>query len=199
MNKNLTGSIFSVRKRALNDGTNKLLVAARWLLILLIVASAAWGLKTTITLWQQSQIEAFIAEPTAFETTPDAPQAYFAKAAQLEAEQQHDAALDELTKVLGSGDKTLMPLAYFNRGNINLREALTMTASDGRQIPLVELAKQDYRSALALDPKFWDARYNLEVALRMVSEDPDSGPDFEKHIINTEHTIESKAFKVDLP
>jgi mxaK protein len=90
-------------------------------------------------------------------------------------------------------------LAYFNRGNINLREALKLSSSDGRQIPLVELAKQDYRSALALDSSMWNARYNLEVALRVVPEDPDSNDEFEKNVISSQRSIESKAFKVDLP
>ena len=74
-----------------------------------------------------------------------------------------------------------------------------MTASDGRQIPLVELAKQDYRSALLLRPDMWDARYNLEIALRVVSEDPANNDDFEKNVISSRRSIESKGFKVDLP
>jgi mxaK protein len=92
-----------------------------------------------------------------------------------------------------------MTLAYYNRGNINLRTALEMTQADARQLPLIELAKQDFRSALAINPDMWDARYNLEVALRAVPEDPDVNPDFEKNIISSQRSIESKAFKVDLP
>ncbi|MDO9238621.1 MAG: MxaK protein, partial [Methylicorpusculum sp.] len=36
--------------------------------------------------------------------------------------------------------------------------------------PLAALAKQAYRQALALDSQFWDAKYNLEVAMRIAPE-----------------------------
>ncbi|WP_438970432.1 MxaK protein [Methylophaga sp.] len=178
---------------------NKFLLSARWLLNLLIILSAISLLVTSMMLWQKQQVDAYIADPTSFEEVPDAPEAQFTHAIQLERKGEHDLALDKWTQVLGIKDPELLPAAYYNRGNINLREALSMTASDGRQIPLVELAKQDYRSALAMRPEMWDARYNLEVALRMVSEDPANTEDFEKNVISSQRSIESKGFKVDLP
>ncbi|MCX4190922.1 MxaK protein [Methylophaga sp. OBS1] len=178
---------------------NKILLVARWLLIMLIIGSAALAVMTGFRLWQAQQINAYISEPESFDVVPDDPRAHFAHANMLERQQEHDQALEALTRVLGEADADLLPLAYYNRGNINLREALKLTSSDGRQIPLVELAKQDYRSALALDPLMWSARYNLEVALRVVPEDPANNEDFEKNVISSQRSIESKAFKVDLP
>ncbi|MBD3633948.1 MAG: MxaK protein [Methylophaga sp.] len=178
---------------------NKFLVLARWLLVLLIIGSAVLAVITGVKLWQAQQVNAYISEPEAFDTVPDDPRARFAHANMLERQQKHDEALEELTQVLGEADAGLLPLAYFNRGNINLREALKLTSSDGRQIPLIELAKQDYRSALALEPQMWSARYNLEIALRVVPEDPANNEDFEKNVISSQRSIESKAFKVDLP
>lgn len=178
---------------------NKLLVAAHGALVLVIAVSAIWLLGSLYLLWQQSQINAFIEDPSAYETVPDDARAHFAKARQLELLEEHDLALEQLTLVLGYSGHPLMADAYFNRGNINLRKALTMTNSDARLIPLIELAKQDYRSALLMQPLMWDARYNLEVALRVVSEDPDIDGDFEKNVISSQRSIESKAFKVDLP
>ncbi|HET8807080.1 MAG TPA: MxaK protein [Methylophaga sp.] len=178
---------------------NKLLVAAHWALLLIITASTIWLLGSGYQLWQQAQINDFIADPAAYETIPDDPRAHFAKAQQLEMQEEHELALEQLTLVLGYAGNPLMADAYFNRGNINLRKALTMTKSDARHIPLIELAKQDYRSALLLQPSMWDARYNLEVALRVVSEDPDIDGNFEKNVISSQRSIESKAFKVDLP
>ncbi len=35
---------------------------------------------------------------------------------------------------------------------------------------LASLAKQAYRQALALDSQYWDAKYNLEVAMRLLPE-----------------------------
>lgn len=178
---------------------NKLLILARWLLVLLIIGSVILTVITGLRLWQAQQINAYIADPEAFDIVPDDPRAHFAYANLLERQQDHDKALEQLTKVLGDADADLLSLAYFNRGNINLREALKPSASDGRQIPLVELAKQDYRSALALDSQKWSARYNLEIALRVVPEDPANNEDFEKNVISSQRSIESKAFKVDLP
>lgn len=178
---------------------NRVLIAARWLLMALMVASAVVAMLTALALWQEKQVNAYIDEPEAFDTVPDDPRAQFAYAGMLKRQEKNDAALAQLTEVLGDADASLLPLAYFNRGNINLREALSLTDSDGRQIPLVELAKQDYRSALALDPGMWNARYNLEVALRVVPEDPANNEDFEKNVISSQRSIESKAFKVDLP
>lgn len=178
---------------------NKMLVAARWLLILIIIASALVAVTSALRVWNEKQVNDYIADPAAFDEVPDDPRTRFAYAGLLERQQQHDEALEQLTKVLGEADAALLPLAYFNRGNINLREALSLTDSDGRQIPLAELAKQDFRSALALDPQMWNARYNLEVALRIVPEDPENASDFEKNVISSQRSIESKAFKVDLP
>lgn len=178
---------------------NKLLVAAHAALLLVIAVSAIWMLGSAYQLWQQAKINDYITDPAAHETIPDDPRGHFAKAGQLEMAEEHDLALEQLTLVLGFSGDPLMADAYFNRGNINLRKALSMTASDARLIPLTELAKQDYRSALLLKPDMWDARYNLEVALRVVSEDPDIDGDFEKNVISSQRSIETKAFKVDLP
>ncbi|WP_245412085.1 hypothetical protein [Methylocella silvestris] len=38
--------------------------------------------------------------------------------------------------------------------------------------PLVNLARSDYRQALSLDPGLWDARYNLDVAMRLIRDFP---------------------------
>jgi mxaK protein len=178
---------------------NNVLLIARWLLLAVIVASTALLLSSSYRLWIEEQVNAYLLEPESTEAVPDDPRARFAHAGVLNRQEKNNEALEELTGVLGEADLTLQSLTYFNRGNINLREALKLSSSDGRQIPLVELAKQDYRSALALDSSMWNARYNLEVALRVVPEDPDSNDEFEKNVISSQRSIESKAFKVDLP
>jgi mxaK protein len=178
---------------------SKLLIITRWLLLALIVASAVYSVVTAVRLWHLNQVNAYINNPEAADEVPDDARARLAHAGLLERQEEHDLALEELTQVLGEANAQLLPSVYYNRGNINLREALKMTGSDGRQIPLVELAKQDYRSALALEPQMWNARYNLEVALRIVPEDPANNEDFEKNVISSQRSIESKAFKVDLP
>jgi len=171
----------------------------RWGLLATLVISLLVMFASGWQLWQQAQLENFVAAPEAHEPIPDHPRAHFAQGLYLVSQQETDAALEQYTLVLASQEAQWLPAAYFNRGNINLREAMTMQYSDPQMIPLVELAKQDYRSALQQQPQFWDARFNLEVALRLVPEDPEVDNDFKKQEIYSERSIETKAFKVDLP
>lgn len=178
---------------------NKLLIGARWGVMAVIIFSLLALLFSAYSLWQLNRLNAFIVEPSAYEQTPNVPRALFARAGQLVIDEEPDLALEQYTIVLGRSDGSLKTEAFFNRGNINLREALEMTDADARQIPLVELAKQDYRNALRISPEHWGARYNLEITLAMVSEDPEAPGNFERNFISSQISIESKAFKIDLP
>jgi len=63
--------------------------------------------------------------------------------------------------------------ALFDAANVLLREAERIAASGDRLAarPLLELAKATYREALRREAGRWDARYNLERALRLAPED----------------------------
>ena len=75
-------------------------------------------------------------------------------------------------KALIQGDRADLKLAaLFNLGNLHMREALKNGADGtGTSLPLIELAKQNYRDLLRDDPSNWDARYNLERALWLAPE-----------------------------
>lgn len=60
--------------------------------------------------------------------------------------------------------------ATFNLANAYLEQALATQPGSGRHRSLTELAKQRYRELLSHRPEHWDARYNLEVALRLIPE-----------------------------
>jgi mxaK protein len=70
----------------------------------------------------------------------------------------------------------LREVALYDLGNLYLREALRVRASgaDASALPLFELAKQSYRAALLQRHDLWDAKFNLELALRAA---PDVDPD----------------------
>lgn len=72
------------------------------------------------------------------------------------------------------GDSPLGQAARYNSANLLMQQALEVRAGaqPGQAIPLIELAKEIYREVLRHDPGFWDARYNLERAQRLLP-DPD--------------------------
>jgi mxaK protein len=73
------------------------------------------------------------------------------------------------------GDTAFRARVYYDLGNLYLRQALAETgqAKADRAASLAELAKESYRRSLRADPGFWDAKYNLEVATRLM---PDFDP-----------------------
>mgnify|MGYP003460504526 CR=1 FL=1 len=77
---------------------------------------------------------------------------------------------------LGAG-RDLRLRAEYNHGNLLLREAMEMRQAtevdDGRALPVLELAKEAFRKVLRETPEAWDARYNLERALRLAPEPPE--------------------------
>ncbi|RLA02555.1 MAG: MxaK protein, partial [Gammaproteobacteria bacterium] len=85
------------------------------------------------------------------------------------------------------------------RGNIHLRDAQALAASDTGRIALVSLAKQDYRTALLINSSLWDARYNLELALLMVPEEPAENKVYTRRKGAESVVVKAVGFRVDLP
>jgi mxaK protein len=62
----------------------------------------------------------------------------------------------------------------YNMANARMRAAI-LTIEQGnfdKATPLVALAKAEYRSALRIEPGNWDAKHNLDVAMRLVRDLP---------------------------
>lgn len=75
-------------------------------------------------------------------------------------------------------DVEMARAAQYNRANGYLFKAMELSGTDNQNLalPLAELAKDTYRSLLRADRANWDAKYNLERALRLVP-DPDDSDD----------------------
>lgn len=177
---------------------NKWLMGTRVALYLLLLLAVVMIAHSLVVMTKASQVNAYLADPQMSKERPEHPAAMLADANRLSAEGD-DQALELLTQLLGQSDGEIQQISRFNRANVNFRKALEMDEDDSQMIPLVELAKQDYRDVLINDPAFWPARFNLELALRSVPEDPTVVEEEDPQEIHNERSIESKAFKIDLP
>ncbi len=111
----------------------------------------------------------------------DDPRPRVAFAAAWHAAEQGDylGALAAYRRVAQADDAALRQAARYNSANLHLREALRLRSAGGatgatQSLPLLELAKQGYRDVLRVDPQRWDAKYNLERALRLAPEGDDA-------------------------
>ena len=72
-----------------------------------------------------------------------------------------------------SHDKNIRKLAHYNMANLYLHEAYLLLDASGLEVwdkvlPILSIAKESYREALRLAPDWMDAKYNYELALRLV-------------------------------
>lgn len=72
------------------------------------------------------------------------------------------------------GDAAIASRMLYNMANARLRTAVALIEQGhfDQAIPLVALAKEEYRSVLRREPLNWDAKYNLDVAMRLVRDLP---------------------------
>lgn len=100
------------------------------------------------------------------------PEVRLARAVYLHQKHRYDEALAALSLIIEKGDRSLQAKTRYNLGNVYLGQAVEKVDAMAvdEALPLVLLAKQAYREALALDCLFWDAKYNLEVAMRLLPE-----------------------------
>lgn len=151
----------------------------------LTLACAAVSLTQALRLRQAERLNADITAGAQAKVDPAnptlppqdaAPEVKLAHAGALARAGAHDAAVKAYSGVIRSGESeaqnALARQALFNLGNMYLRQGLAQ--GTGEALPLVELAKQRYRDLLRATPDDWDARYNLERALRLAPEEQEA-------------------------
>ncbi len=141
-----------------------------------VAATQAWRLQQAERL--NAEVSAIAQAPVdaANATLPPqdaAPEVRLARAVALARAGAHDAAFKAYSGVIrGDAPDALGRQALFNLGNMYLRQGLAQGTAEA--LPLVELAKQRYRDLLRATPDDWDARYNLERALRLAPEEQEA-------------------------
>lgn len=153
------------------------MIRTRWLVALLTVLAIA-GAADGFLLWRAQQwnrvIDGGATEAGEMAADKQPPEASFAEAYRAERAGDLQTALNLYKRVEQSGSPELSLAARYNSGNLYLEEALALGKSDGGKnaLPMAELAKESYRGVLRRNSRDWDAKYNLERALRAF---PDSG------------------------
>lgn len=99
--------------------------------------------------------------------------AIFANAMYWDKHNNPEKALKLYALVQSSHDSDLSKAAHYNIANIYLRQAYDILNNAGlsswdKVSPLLSIAKESYREALRVDPGFMDAKYNYELALRLI-------------------------------
>jgi mxaK protein len=143
-----------------------------------VLVCAAFAAYEGVQLREASRANEAVARATKAPDTADLaalgtfPEAQFAQAVALAKQSKYEPALERY-KVVARGNRAdLATDALYNTGNLHFREALSEKTPNAavRMLPLIELAKQSYRTVLRRDPGRWDARYNLERALWLAPE-----------------------------
>ena len=113
--------------------------------------------------------------------------------------------LEEAERILNplitdSSEVAIHTGAQYNLANAYLRQALASgTQATSQSLPMVELAKQRYRDLLRDTPEHWQARYNLERALRMAPEGSDRLDDERIDPVKRVNVVVPGFEKKDLP
>ena len=157
--------------------------------VVLVCASIAT--YQTAKLVRSERINTAIAKAEASELVSSVPEAQFARALALARSGKSDRSL-QIYKTLERNTRGgIRRAALYNTGNVYMRDAARRNSDEGfESLPLVELAKQSYRELLREWPDDWDARYNLERALRLAPEldqqaDESDAPMKEQHVMTT--------------
>lgn len=160
----------------------------RAVLVLLAALGVAAAVQAGLW-WRDAATNARIAElataqpQASLPTDDDARELRFAAAwrsAQLARQQasapEREAALARYRPL--QDDSPLGQAARYNSANLLLRQAIEVRATlqPGQAIALLELAKEAYRDVLRHDPGFWEARYNLERAQRLLPDAEEEEP-----------------------
>lgn len=172
--------------------------------LLLFVLAGAAGIDAYRLVTAQMQNRAILG---AGPISPEERRPYvaFAAAARIGDSGDYLRALTLYKRLSQDAPAALQTAARYNSANLHLREAIRLRESGNaagmtQSLPLLELAKQGYRDVLHDDPQQWDARYNLERALRLAPEAEEGDDSPAPPPLASERAVTTmKAFSLGLP
>ncbi|WP_052194731.1 hypothetical protein [Aureimonas altamirensis] len=150
--------------------------------LLASLALALWASLQLMAERRDNRTIAALASGMQVETTSQRAEVLFARSRHLLRRGRPDEA-EALSPALAmAGDAGLAAAHAYNLGNGRLRQAFAMV-EDNRidaAIPVVRVAQADYRRTLRLHPADFDAKWNLDLASRLVRAFPRAAPDEEE-------------------
>lgn len=104
-----------------------------------------------------------------------APEVLLARITSLTKREDTDAPRLLIDVLERQGETGLAARARYNLANTLLRKAFAALEKGDLEAagPLVTLSRREYRRSLALRPDFWDAKFNFDVASRLIREYPE--------------------------
>jgi len=173
---------------------------AHWAFGTIALACAALAAQHGLRLRENERVNAAIASARISGFDASIPEARFARALALVRAGEADAAIKAYKSLTSENRRELRERALYNLGNLYMRNALASIADTSQSLPLVELAKQSYRELMRLTPAHWDARYNLELALRLAPElEPEIEDKEEPPPEREQSTSTLQGARIDLP
>ena len=163
---------------------------------ILALGALGWCVWATLAAHRVNTGLAALSAGRDFPVEPDsAPRLVEARAAWLLARDRIEEAEALGPVIRGLGDPVAAATYAYNRGNARMGRAFELL--DAQRLddatPQIALAKAAYRDALAADPGFFDAKVNLDLAMRLVRDLPKEEQEGE------ETDAPPKALWTDLP
>ncbi|MCK0208504.1 hypothetical protein MWN33_10720 [Starkeya koreensis] len=155
--------------------TERLVILAAAAILAASLVVAGWfGTRLLVARHDNALIASLAAGHDLATGADDPPALTFARLHFLSTRDRLDEAQPLANRLAAGPDRRIAVAALYDMANARLRLALDHLGSNriDPAVPLVRLAKEGYRRALVLDPGFWDAKYNLDIAMRLVRDFP---------------------------
>jgi Ca-activated chloride channel homolog len=147
------------------------LVLSMWAATPAFATSAYEAVRQGNTLYQQEQYDGAAKHyDNAAEQLPDAAEIHFNQGNAAYKQRDYAKALEYYNQALQTADPALESQTKYNLGNVKYQQALQSMAKPQEAVANLKNAMTYYRDSLDVDPKHSSARYNMELAYKLMQQ-----------------------------